>query len=125
MSPRLSQAERIAQLNDRLRARVGVPVFEGLATAQLGTVMMTRGVMSLEPEAIIDAWMRVRSFDAFSEDNDPFGEHDFGAVTLDTGERLFWKMDYYADANCDAGSEDPPDPAKSFRVLTIMLAEEY
>ncbi len=125
MSPRLTRPERIAQLNDRLRARVGVPVFEGLQTAQLGTVMMTRGVMSLEPEAIIDAWMKVRSFDAFTTDNDPYGEHDFGAVTLDTGERLFWKIDYYADTNCDAGSKDPADPAKSFRVLTIMLAEEY
>ena len=43
---------------------------------------------------------RVRSFDDFSEDNDPYGEHDFGAFDH-AGERLFWKIDYY-DGSGDA-----------------------
>ena len=125
MSPRLTQAERIAQLNDRLRARVGVPVFAKFEPKPLGTIVMTRNVASLEWDDQVALWKAVRNFDAFSQDNDPHGERDFGAVTLESGESLFWKIDYYADANCDAGSEDPADPARSFRVLTLMLAEEY
>ena len=59
----------------------------------------------------------------FTEDNDPHGEHDFGSFEL-AGRKFFWKIDYY-DANMEFGSEDPADPAKTTRVLTIMLAEEY
>jgi hypothetical protein len=29
------------------------------------------------------------------EDNDPHGEHDFGAFEHE-GQRIFWKIDYYA-----------------------------
>jgi len=39
-------------------------------------------------------------------------------------EKIFWDIDYYADASCAGGSEDPSDPARRFPVLTIMLASE-
>jgi hypothetical protein len=63
------------------------------------------------------------AFDAFIEDNDPHGEHDFGAFDH-AGHRIFWKIDYY-DQAIEFGSEDPADPDKTMRALTIMLAEEY
>ncbi|HSU55240.1 MAG TPA: DUF3768 domain-containing protein [Candidatus Dormibacteraeota bacterium] len=66
---------------------------------------------------------KVRSFDQFNEDNNPFGERDFGALEHE-GERIFWKLDYY-DLDLRNGSPDPADPAVTSRVLTIMLAEEY
>lgn len=125
MSPRLSRAERIAKLNDQLRARVGLPVFLGENEPDLGMVIMTRGVTSLPPEQILEAWMQVRRFSDFTEGNDPYGERDFGGFSFEGVGRLFWKIDYYADSTCSAGSEDPADPARSYRVLTIMLAEEY
>lgn len=125
MSPRLTRAERIARLNDRLRARVGVPVFEDQNAPPLGMVIMTRGFTALNPEEVIDGWSKVRNFGVFTRENDPYGEHDFGASTTERGTRLFWKIDYFADSSCRYGSEDPSDPNQSFRVLTIMLAEEY
>ena len=67
---------------------------------------------------------KVIAFDDFNADNDPHREHDFGSFELN-GDKLFWKIDYYSTDDPDLGSEDPSDPAKTERVLTVMLAEEY
>ena len=66
---------------------------------------------------------KVRAFDVFTDDNDPHGEHDFGAVD-EGGVRCFWKIDCY-DRATEIGSPDPADPAVTTRVLTIMRADEY
>ena len=119
-----SNAKRIAELNDQLRARAGLPVANGAGIPQ-GLIVLTRGIVELAPERQCEIFAMVRSFDRFTEDNDPFGEHDFGSfVVLGVG-KVFWKIDYYADRSCAFGSEDPADPDRSFRVLTIMLASEY
>jgi hypothetical protein len=65
----------------------------------------------------------VRGFAKFEPANDPYGEHDFGAVDV-AGQKFFWKIDYY-DSKMEFGSDDPADPAKTTRVLTIMRADEY
>ncbi len=56
-------------------------------------------------------------------DNDPHGEHEFGNFEL-AGRTFFFKIDAY-DTEMRYGSPDPADPAKTTRVLTIMLADEY
>ncbi len=66
---------------------------------------------------------RVMTFSEFTPENDPYGEHDFGNFEL-AGRRFFFKLDYY-DRDLVFGSDDPADPAKTTRVLTLMLAEEY
>lgn len=84
-------------------------------------VMVTAGVKEMDDlEAVLT---KVRTFDAFSEDNDPHGEHDFGSFNH-AGQTLFWKIDYY-DRTLTAGSEDPAAPQVTTRVLTVMLASEY
>ena len=105
-------AEKIRELNDAFRS-----------TMTGGRIMMTAGVDALPSDVKAIAIRRVATFSTFTPDNDPHGEHDFGNFEL-AGRKFFWKIDYY-DAAMEFGSEDPADPAKTTRVLTIMLAEEY
>jgi hypothetical protein len=105
-------AARIRVLNDAFRRS-----FVG------GRVMMTQGIAALSKERRAAIFEAVRRFDRFTPDNDPHGEHDFGAIDH-AGQRIFWKIDYY-DETLSAGSEDPADPSRTTRVLTVMLAEEY
>ena len=65
---------------------------------------------------------RERSND-FTPDNDPHNEHDFGSFEIDDLKFIF-KHDYY-DKSMQYGSEDPGEPKKTTRVLTIMLTDEY
>ena len=84
---------------------------------------MTLGVQALGPSVQANIIAALRQFSDFDADNDPHGEHDFGEFKVD-GYRLFFKIDYYAPG-LEYGSEDPTDPAKTNRVLTITLPEEY
>ncbi len=111
--------KRIAELNDRLRTALGIPC------SVPGMVILTRGVADLPEEQRCSILTKVKNFTDFTEDNDPYGEHDFGNFNQSEVEKVFWKIDYYADDSCTWGSEAPEDPKKSFRVLTIILAKEY
>lgn len=102
----------IRELNDQFRR-----------TGEGGRVLFTEGVSAHGVAFSHQVFALVRRFDAFTEANDPHGEHDFGSFTHQ-GEKLFWKIDYY-DKACEFGSDDPADTTKTTRVLTIMLAEEY
>jgi hypothetical protein len=88
-----------------------------------GRIIQTEGIRALSPADQSSIREKVERFDNFTPDNDPFQEHDFGSFEHD-GERIFWKIDYY-DRTLTKGSEDPSDPARTTRVLTIMLATEY
>ncbi|TAU34677.1 DUF3768 domain-containing protein [Rhizobium leguminosarum] len=88
-----------------------------------GEVLMTPAIWSLSIQTQSRIAEAVQTFDAFTPDNDPHGEHDFGAVTIDE-HKVFWKIDYYA-VDMLHGSEDPANSEITKRVLTIMLAEEY
>ena len=103
---------RIRDLNDTFRR-----AFVG------GAVMITAGVEALPCERRRILLQKVRAFSAFTEDNDPHGEHDFGSID-EGGVRCFFKIDYY-DRATEFGSPDPADPAVTTRVLTIMRADEY
>lgn len=105
-------AQRIRELNDAFRS-----------TLSGGRVLITRGVQALGEPGVAAAFARMRVFCEFTADNDPYDEHDFGSFEIG-GETLFFKIDYY-DAAMEGGSENPSDPAKTTRVLTLMLASEY
>ncbi|MEM9010621.1 MAG: DUF3768 domain-containing protein [Pseudomonadota bacterium] len=105
--------QRIRELNDRFRR-------EGRGQ---GSVMITSGLQEQGAAFVAEALAAVRNFDAFTADNDPWGEHDFGAVEI-AGQRVFFKFDYYTP-DLTAGSENPGNEGLTHRVLTIMLASEY
>jgi len=86
-------------------------------------LFITAGIALKSPEEQSEIMGRVFEFSDFAEDNDPHGEHDFGAFDV-FGERIFWKIDYY-DLDMNHGSPDPADPMVTTRVLTILLADEY
>jgi hypothetical protein len=107
-----SKTDRIRVLNDNFRS-----TFVG------GQIVTTAGVAELPLDTKARLILAVQSFSNFSKDNDPHGEHDFGAIELN-GEKYFWKIDYH-DLDCRYGSEDPSDPEQTTRVLTVMRADEY
>jgi len=105
-------ADTIAALNDQARQS-----FTGCR------VLITQGIAELGDDAIREILAQVRSYDSFTADNDPYGEHDFGS--FHSGEvQVFWKFDYY-DLDFSMHSPDPADETVTARVLTVMLAEEY
>lgn len=110
----------IAKINDRFRLSLGLPAFSGGIP---GKVVMTAGIAALSPDDITAILGKLRAFDSFNADDDPYAEHDFGAFEHD-GRRIFWKIDYYAP-DMISGSEDPADLSRTVRVLTIMLASEW
>ena len=108
----LDRSRRIRVLNDNFRT-----TFVG------GQVVMTAGVADLPMDVKAHVLIQVQHFADFNAGNDPHGEHDFGSIEV-AGEKFFWKIDYY-DRDMMSGSEDPADPEKTTRVLTIMFPEEY
>ena len=102
-----TKAIDIAKLNDR---------FRGMCLDVFYTRGVHDGIMDL-----IGLSRAVENFNSFNEDNDPYGEHDFGSLRFE-GKKIFWKIDYY-----DQDLKFRCDPLDSAcrRTLTIMLAEEY
>jgi len=104
--------QQIAKLNDSLRT-----------TGMGGTCVMTQGVMHMGDDIISKVMQQIISFDNFTADNDPYGEHDFGSVTHQ-GQTYFWKIDYY-DHSYTCHSPDATDASVTNRVMTVMLNSEY
>ncbi len=109
-------AARIRALNDQMRT-------QGPATPSHNRWALTSGILALGADAVAAIVEAVSAFSEFSKDNDPYGEHDFGGVTV-AQQQVFWKIDYYDRALAE-GSPDPSDEAITCRVLTIMLVTEY
>ena len=103
--------KRIAELNDAMRT-------EGPD----GRWKVSIGLFALGMQMVMDVLRGVATFDDYTEDNDPYGEHDAGVFEMG-GVEVMWKIDYY-DIRREGGSPDPSDPEVTERVITIMLASE-
>ncbi|MEP3948114.1 DUF3768 domain-containing protein [Ascidiaceihabitans sp.] len=109
--------QQLAQQNDEFRQ--GKPGIPGQRFITMGINELLKQ-LEIPPEQLAQA---VAEFSQFTEENNPHGEHDFGAFEFHK-HKCFWKIDYY-DLDYTMGFDDPSDLSKTRRVLTIMLAEEW
>ena len=83
--------DRIRELNNAFRTSFD---------AKLGQVMLTTGVNSLPSDVRAMAIRKTATFDAFTPDNDPHGEHDFGNFEL-AGRRFFVSIRHAPQGKAD------------------------
>ncbi|MDA9949462.1 DUF3768 domain-containing protein [Paracoccaceae bacterium] len=80
--------QSIALLNDQARTT--------LTNCKL---IITQGIDLLGNDAVDCIFNLVKSFDDFSERNDPFGEHDFGVIRINYedsfNQSIFWDNTVY------------------------------
>ena len=98
---------KIAALNDLCRKAMGIA----------GPVVQIPGISALPQGDQSAIRENVKNFTVFTQDNDPYGERDFGAFEHN-GERIFWKIDYY-DTTLSKGCED----ASGVKVLSSTLRQ--
>ena len=108
--------QNIATLNDRFRKTI---FFRSL---RRGRLVLTSGVKALPDAQLKSVALAVINQSEFEEGNDPHGEHDFGVVMLPDLPKCYWKIDYYANASMRYGTTDLEN---AYRVLVVMLADEY
>jgi hypothetical protein len=106
---------RVRELNDNFR--------RDIFNRNLGTLIITAGVAAMKDEDRFALVREVQCFEDFNEGNDPYGEHEFGAIDFHK-EKYFFKIDYY-DKNNRFHSKNKASSLLTNRVLTIMQACEY
>lgn len=107
-----NQQGAIAELNDQFRQGSRLKLWN--ITASVSALPDTR------KRSLIQA---VRTYKNFTQDNDPYGEHDFGIISWE-GSEYFWEIICY-DKSLRHLAAHPEDCARTTRVLTLMRADEY
>lgn len=115
--------QTIQAQNDAFRRGMFVNLDKPNKAKPAGRYAVSAGVHALPPDDKALVLAAVRNFDNFTEDNDPYGEHEFGNIELPNIPKVFWRIDYYADKNMKWGAENPEESC--YRLLTIYLASEH
>jgi hypothetical protein len=113
----------VASLNDSFRALAGLRLIGGQKLP--GMISLTRGIATFSPVVQRSVLEKVRVYQSFTKENDPWGEHDCGWFDVIGIGEIFWAIDCFADSRCEEDSPDPTDPSRCYRVLTVTLACEY
>ena len=87
-----------------------------------GKAVMTSGIQALGSLTRAYIFQRIINHSQFPAGDDPYGEHDFGVIEAVNLPRIYWKIDYYENSDIEYGTEDK---INCYRVLVIMLADEY
>lgn len=88
-----------------------------------GDVTVSDGIKALGAEFALSVMEAVRGYTGFTPDNDPYGDHESGVLTV-MGRRAMFKIACY-DLRYQNASPDPGDPRVTNRVLIMMLADEH
>ncbi len=109
----------IANQNDQLR----LGLLGGMPKGMKAQVLVTPGINAKGPAFVSLCLLSISMFKDFSEDNDPWGDRGFAALTVDDT-RIYFKIDLYDEA-CEYGSSEPANLDRTTRVMTVLLPSEY
>lgn len=112
------QNQKVRQLNDLMRTNMPASL-----VGSKNRAVFSGSLTGADTEFKNAALNAVRDFRAFTEGNDPYGEHDMGTVEVG-GEQIMFKFDYYAP-DLMHGSEQPWNAAETVRFLSIFYAGDY
>ena len=115
----LTREEQIALLNDR--TRLGLDPHARIVVTRNCLTRLAEAPGAPEESLVLQAQLFAAFLDCTFGEDSP--ERDFAAITF-LGRKVWMKLDYYAPG-LEFGSEDPADPAKTVRVMTILLPEDY
>ena len=132
-----ASAKRIAELNDRLRWSASGKVATGFPKRStpnqnspmnrgLGQVLVSAGIAARGEAFKMKVLAAVAAMTPkdFKKGNDPYGERDFNSFSVE-GRLCHFKIDDFAKCDLRAPSDDPSDAARTERLTTLMLADEY
>lgn len=116
----MENSKIIANQNDNFRMSI---MGETNINTPKGKTVMTQGVSSLSPDILLELTHKVATFDDFTVEADPYKFHEMGVIKI-SDITIWFKIDLY-DENYEGGSEEPENPEKTRRVLTMLLPSEY
>ena len=121
----VADALKVAAQNDAFRRNACLAIPYGAEGPVLaGQMVMTRGIHA-EGMGFVQACLdAIGRLDHFPADDDPDGFHDFGSVEV-FGTNVWFKIDLYDSAMMAFGSDAPDDPARTYRVLTVLFPSDW
>ena len=122
---RAPDAARVAAQNDAFRrnACLAIPYGKGSPVLR-GQTVITRSVHAEGMVFVQSCLDRIRRLEHFPAEDDPLGHHDFGSVEV-FGTAVWFKIDLYDGPDLRYGSEAPDDPARTWRVLTVLFPSDW
>ena len=121
----VADAAKVAEQNDAFRrnACLALPYAPG-DPVLMGQLVATRAIHAKGMPFVQSSLAAIGRLTDFPADNDPDGFHDFGSVEVE-GTTVWFKIDLYDGSDLKYGSEAPDDPARTYRVLTILLPSDW
>ena len=112
---RLAEMIAIAEQNDLFRQK---PTLNEAS----GRWVYTVAINAKGPAFLEDCVKAVGEYSDFTEDNDPYGTHEMGFMTVQ-GKKVWWKCDKGDDHEWE--SPNPSVLVETRRVLTILFPDDY